>query len=67
MFFPRNPPKPILTPCMGICTLAPDGFCVGCHRTGDEIAGWSQLDDGERAHFINEVLPARESERAKFP
>ena len=34
MFFLRNPPKTILTPCIGICTLAPDGYCVGCHRTG---------------------------------
>ena len=65
MFFSRKPPKPILTPCIGICTLAPDGLCVGCHRTGDEIARWAQLDDGERARYITEVLPERELHRAK--
>ena len=67
MFFLRNPPKTILTPCIGICTLAPDGYCVGCHRTGDEVARWSQLDDAERARIMNEVLPVREARRAAAP
>ena len=67
MFLFRNPTKPILTPCIGVCTLADDGLCVGCHRSGDEIAAWSSLDDSERARLMNEVLPAREARRAETP
>ena len=66
MFF-RTPPKPILTPCIGGCTLAADGFCVGCHRTGDEIAAWSSLGDIERARIMSEELPARETQRTDAP
>ena len=67
MSFFRNPPKPVLTPCIGVCTLAADGLCVGCHRTGDEIAAWSALDDLERARIMSEVLPAREAQRTDAP
>ncbi len=53
----------ILTPCIGVCTLGPDGLCEGCLRTGAEIAAWSQLDDAERRRIIDDVLPRREAAR----
>ena len=61
--FQRLPSHPVITPCIGICTLGPDGLCDGCYRTGDEIAQWSQLPDLERLAIMNEVLPAREATR----
>lgn len=61
--FQRLAPTPVITPCIGICTLGPDGLCDGCFRTGDEIAQWSQLPDLERLAIMNEVLPAREATR----
>ena len=67
MFFRRDKPTPILTPCIGICTLAADGLCTGCHRTGDEIARWASLDDAERARIMTIVLPEREARRAPLP
>jgi predicted Fe-S protein YdhL (DUF1289 family) len=57
-------PAPILSPCVGICTLGRDGLCEGCLRSGDEIAAWSRLPDGERLRIMTEVLPAREAVRA---
>lgn len=39
---------PILTPCIGICSLDAQGFCEGCFRTGDEIARWAAIDDAAR-------------------
>jgi predicted Fe-S protein YdhL (DUF1289 family) len=60
MFF-RTPPKPILTPCIGVCTLDDDGRCEGCLRTGDEIARWGSMDDAERQRIMLEVLPSREA------
>ncbi len=54
----------LLTPCIGVCTLAPDGHCDGCFRTGDEIAAWTSLSDAERQRFMDVVLPAREARHA---
>jgi uncharacterized protein len=62
--FQRIPPQPVITPCIGTCTLGHDGLCDGCYRTGDEIAQWSLLSDSERLAIMNEVLPAREAARA---
>ena len=39
--------------------MDPHGLCDGCHRTLDEIATWSQLDEGRRAHLMDVVLPGR--------
>ena len=34
----------IETPCVQVCVLDPrSGFCIGCGRTGDEIAAWRAL------------------------
>ena len=51
--------KPVLTPCIGICTLDAHGLCEGCRRTGDEIARWMYMSEIERARLMNEVLPQR--------
>ncbi|MCE7033218.1 DUF1289 domain-containing protein [Lysobacter sp. GX 14042] len=49
----------MLTPCTGVCTINQRGLCDGCHRTLDEIAGWSQMDQARREELMDEVLPAR--------
>jgi uncharacterized protein len=36
------------------------GLCIGCGRTIDEIAGWSDMSPGERP-AIMAVLPARKA------
>jgi predicted Fe-S protein YdhL (DUF1289 family) len=47
------------SPCVGVCTLDPAmGWCLGCGRTGDEIASWIGLDDAGRLAIWNE-LPER--------
>lgn len=56
-------PKPVLTPCIGVCALDAAGLCSGCLRTADEIACWSALDDQERLRMMMHVLPQREAER----
>ena len=50
----------ILTPCIGVCSLRLDGLCGGCLRTTDEIARWSTMDEAEREHVMDTLLPARE-------
>src|SRR5215831_5145463 len=44
------------SPCVGVCTLDPAmGWCLGCGRTGDEIASWIGLDDAGRLAIWNEL------------
>lgn len=49
-----------LTPCIGVCRLDADGLCLGCRRTGAEIAAWRDMSDEERLRYMDEVLPARD-------
>lgn len=37
------------SPCVNICVLDPvTGYCIGCGRTGDEIARWMGATREER-------------------
>lgn len=54
---------PILSPCIGICRLGPDGLCEGCLRSGDEIARWVSMGEDERRRLMGVVLPQREAVR----
>lgn len=49
----------IQTPCTKVCTLDPEsGLCIGCGRTGGEIASWSAYSERERARIMA-LLPGR--------
>ncbi|MEM9735462.1 MAG: DUF1289 domain-containing protein [Pseudomonadota bacterium] len=49
----------IESPCVKICVLHHEArICVGCYRTGEEIARWSRLTPEERRAVMAE-LPAR--------
>ena len=49
----------IESPCQKICVLHREArICIGCHRTGDEIARWSRMSPEERRTIMAE-LPAR--------
>lgn len=37
------------SPCVSVCRMdVAEGFCAGCLRTLDEIAGWGSTDDATR-------------------
>lgn len=41
------------TPCIRLCQIDPrTGWCEGCGRTLDEIAGWSRFDDRDRRRIM---------------
>lgn len=49
----------IATPCIKVCVLDPQsGLCIGCLRSGDEIAGWLAMGPQARAAVMAD-LPAR--------
>ncbi|MGD9584107.1 MAG: DUF1289 domain-containing protein [Lysobacterales bacterium] len=58
-FFIGSLNRPISTPCIGVCELDADGLCLGCRRSGNEIAGWGSLSETERLRMIAETLPQR--------
>ena len=51
--------QPILSPCIGLCELGPDGLCLGCFRTGQEIAGWIGFSASQRQYLMEFALPQR--------
>ncbi|MFZ5749285.1 MAG: DUF1289 domain-containing protein [Pseudomonadota bacterium] len=57
--FDYVPPVQLVTPCVRICRIDhATGWCVGCGRTGDEIARWTATDDADR-DAVMAALPAR--------
>ena len=49
----------IESPCVKTCVIHPQArICIGCFRTGDEIASWSRLSSEERRSIIAD-LPSR--------
>ena len=47
------------SPCVNVCFLDErSGLCVGCGRSGDEIANWAVMTPGQR-QAIMAVLPDR--------
>jgi uncharacterized protein len=51
--------SPVPSPCISVCRMdAATGWCEGCWRTIDEIAGWSRMSDDER-RAVWAALPRR--------
>ena len=49
----------VLSPCNDVCQLdGKSGWCLGCGRTGAEIAVWPRITDTER-ETVMALLPAR--------
>lgn len=47
------------SPCLKVCVMHPEAtVCIGCRRTIEEIAGWSQMSAEARAAILLE-LPTR--------
>jgi predicted Fe-S protein YdhL (DUF1289 family) len=57
---PERDDAPVASPCVSVCVLDPagTGVCVGCGRSLDEIAAWSELDNEQRRAVISR-LPQR--------
>lgn len=50
--------KLVASPCRDVCRMGQHGYCEGCFRTIDEIAGWAnRSEDDKRA--IWQTLPQR--------
>lgn len=57
--------SPVPSPCISVCQMNPvTGWCEGCHRTIDEIAGWSRMDDDARRVVWTELARRRHQKAA---
>jgi predicted Fe-S protein YdhL (DUF1289 family) len=54
------------SPCINVCALGAAGFCLGCLRTGDEIARWRDMTAAEQWRLI-EQLADRQAKLATSP
>ena len=48
----------IPSPCIGVCTSGPKGFCEGCFRSREERLHWLSIDDNTRKQ-INDASMRR--------
>jgi predicted Fe-S protein YdhL (DUF1289 family) len=53
-----------MSPCVNICSLDPQGYCRGCMRSRDEIAGWIRMS-AEQQWAV--VRACDERRLARFP
>ena len=51
---------PVRSPCVSVCVLDAAGtnVCIGCGRTLDEVAAWSQMTNAQRREVVARA-PAR--------
>ncbi|AJY40959.1 DUF1289 domain-containing protein [Burkholderia humptydooensis] len=48
------------SPCTNVCRIdAGTGWCEGCRRTRDEIAGWRKLDDDAKRIVLARIAARR--------
>ena len=58
----NSPAEQIPSPCNNVCQLDPDtGYCRGCLRTIEEIAGWVDYSNEEKLAVLERL-----EERKKF-
>ena len=57
----RGAAAPVASPCINVCRMSPfNGWCEGCFRTIDEIAGWTTYSDAQKLAVLAR-LPARKA------
>ena len=45
----------VASPCIDVCALDDDGYCLGCLRNMDEISAWPGLDESGRQDVLAEL------------
>ena len=45
-----------ISPCVGVCSIDPESkLCLGCLRSIDEIAIWSQIDNKKALEIMKDI------------
>jgi uncharacterized protein len=59
----RHPEERPPSPCINVCALDERGFCIGCLRSGAEIARWLAMSPSEQWQLIDELAARRKTTR----
>jgi predicted Fe-S protein YdhL (DUF1289 family) len=51
------------SPCINVCSLDAQGFCVGCLRSADEIGRWLYMSAAEQWRLLEELAERRKLKR----
>jgi predicted Fe-S protein YdhL (DUF1289 family) len=51
------------SPCINVCSLDAQGYCVGCLRTGEEIGRWLCMSAAEQLSLLEELAERRKLKR----
>ena len=51
------------SPCTNVCTLDAQGLCIGCLRSGDEIARWMSMSPAEKWRLLAVLAERRKLTR----
>ena len=60
---PAEPAERPPSPCINVCSLGPDGYCVGCLRTGAEIGRWMAMSPQEQRQLLMQLDERRKLKR----
>ncbi|MGB9329286.1 MAG: DUF1289 domain-containing protein [Steroidobacteraceae bacterium] len=47
------------SPCINVCSLDARGLCIGCLRSGDEIARWMAMSAEDQWRLLDELKRRR--------
>lgn len=58
--------KPVRSPCVSVCVLDEDDVCVGCQRTGTEVARWGKMNNEERRAVLAQLDTRAQQQGMQF-
>jgi hypothetical protein len=53
------------SPCINVCSLDEQGFCRGCARSRDEIAGWIRMSAEQQWAVVHAAERRRRHREAR--
>jgi predicted Fe-S protein YdhL (DUF1289 family) len=60
---PAAPAERPPSPCINVCALDAQGFCIGCLRTGEEIGRWMSMSPAEQWQLLAVLAERRKLTR----
>jgi predicted Fe-S protein YdhL (DUF1289 family) len=60
---PAEPAERPPSPCINVCSLDAQGFCIGCLRTGEEIGRWMSMSPAEQWQLLAVLAERRKHTR----
>lgn len=56
------------SPCVNVCVMdEATGLCRGCHRTLDEIARWSVMNEADKRSVVATLAQRKQQQKGSDP